>query len=58
MIPVPLLIVIGVVGAVVAVMVLETVYFVVRNLLRRIDKKPPLSECDGSSKKNIPLADL
>ena len=58
MIPVPLLIVIGVVGAVVAVMVLETVYFVVRNLLRRVDKKPPLSECDGNSKNNIPLADL
>ena len=58
MIPVPLLIVIGVVGAVVAVMVLETLYFIGRNLLRRVDKKPPLSECDGNSKNNIPLSDL
>ena len=58
MIPVPLLIVIVVVGAVVAAIVLESLYFIGRNLLRRVDKKPPLSECDGAVIDNIPMADL
>jgi hypothetical protein len=58
MIPVPLLIVIGVVGAVVGAIVLESLYFIGRNLLRRVDKKPPLSESDDSAKNNIPMGNL